>query len=233
MINEIGAWALREALSHLAEWSADGLIAATTTISVNVSPRQIGDARFPDAVAEALEITGIAPHRLWLEVTESMMLQEPELALMTLRRIRAMGVRLALDDFGTGYSSLSMLQRFPIQRIKIDRAFVQGLAEHRSDRSLVRTIVAMAQSLGLDLVAEGVEDVAQLRSLGELGCERAQGFLISRPVPAEAVASTVRAIAEAPVTGVFDCRRRPLQPDAPLTPTDPAAGVRPMMAPLA
>ena len=165
------------------------------------------------------------------------MLQEPELALLTLRRIRAMGVRLALDDFGTGFSSLSMLQRFPIQRIKIDRAFVQGLTEHGSDRSLVRTIVAMAQSLGLDLVAEGVEEVAQLRALGELGCDRAQGFLISRPMPVEAVPSTVRAIVEAPVTGVFDTRRSPMTASTTSSnaaaPETPPGSPRPMMAPLA
>ncbi len=133
-------------------------------------------------------------HLLWLEMTESMMLDEPELAEHTLRRIRSLGVRLALDDFGTGYSSLSLLQQFPIQRIKIDRAFVQGIAERSNDRSLVRTIIAMAQSMGLDLVAEGVETVHQLQSLRDLGCDKAQGFLISRPVPADAMRSTMVAL---------------------------------------
>jgi EAL domain-containing protein (putative c-di-GMP-specific phosphodiesterase class I) len=129
-------------------------------------------------------------------MTESMMLDEPEIAENTLRRIRSMGVRLALDDFGTGYSSLSLLQQFPIQRIKIDRAFVQGIADRSNDRSLVRTIIAMAQSMGLDLVAEGVETVHQLQSLRDLGCDKAQGYLISRPVPSDAMRSTMVALDE-------------------------------------
>ena len=143
-------------------------------------------------------------------MTESMMLDEPELAQTTLGEIRAMGVRLALDDFGTGYSSLSLLQQFPIQRIKIDRAFVQGIADRSNDRSLVRTIIAMAQSMGLDLVAEGVETVHQLRSLRELGCDKAQGFLISHPVPAEAMRSTMSALNELASLSLFaDPDRRP------------------------
>ena len=165
IINEIGAWALREALLDLRRWMDDGVISANITMSVNVSPRQIADPGFAAVVRDALDQSGVSPHLLWIEMTESMMLDEPELAENTLRRIRSMGVRLALDDFGTGYSSLSLLQQFPIQRIKIDRAFVQGIADRSNDRSLVRTIIAMAQSMGLDLVAEGVETVHQLQSL--------------------------------------------------------------------
>jgi hypothetical protein len=115
-----------------------------------------------------------------------------------------MGVRLALDDFGTGYSSLSLLQQFPIQRIKIDRAFVNGIAEQGNDRSLVRTVIAMAQSMGLDLVAEGVETIHQLRALSELRCDKAQGFLICRPVPAEAMRSTMVALDAFTSLSLFD-----------------------------
>jgi EAL domain-containing protein (putative c-di-GMP-specific phosphodiesterase class I) len=122
------------------------------------------------------------------------MITEPELALATLLRLRSLGVRVALDDFGTGYSSLSLLQKFPLQRIKIDRAFVHGVADNPNDRSLVRTIVAMGLSLGLDMVAEGVESVHQLQVLSDLGCGKAQGFLISHPVPADAMRSTVAAL---------------------------------------
>jgi diguanylate cyclase (GGDEF)-like protein len=203
IICELGAWALHDALRELRGWIDAGVVAPTTTMSVNVSPRQIADANFADVVREALDRSGVSPHLLWIEMTESMMLEEPELAQGTLRLIRSMGVRLALDDFGTGFSSLSLLQKFPIQRIKIDRAFVRGIAEHSNDRSLVRTIIAMAQSMGLDLVAEGVETVQQLQSLRELGCDKAQGYLISHPVPADAMRSTMSALDELQSLSLF------------------------------
>ncbi len=203
IICELGAWALHEALSELRGWIDDGVVDASTTISVNVSPRQIADPDFAAVVRGALDATGMPPNLLWLEMTESMMLEEPEIAETTLREIREMGVRIALDDFGTGYSSLSLLQQFPIQRIKIDRAFVNGIAEEGNDRSLVRTIIAMAQSMGLDLVAEGVETVQQLQVLNELACDKAQGYLISRPVPADAMRSTMVALEEMASLSMF------------------------------
>jgi len=190
----IGSWALLEALSQLRRWIDDGVCSPSATMSVNVSPRQLSDSNFPAIVSEALTRSGVSPQLLWLEVTESVMIAEPDLALSTLRRLRSLGVRVALDDFGTGYSSLSLLQKFPLQRIKIDRAFVQGVADNPNDRSLVRTIVAMGRSLGLDMVAEGVESVHQLQVLSDLGCSKAQGFLISHPVPADAMRSTVAAL---------------------------------------
>lgn len=203
MIKEIGRWAIHEALSELRRWIDDGIAAPTTTISVNVSPRQIADPDFPNVVRLALDATGVPAHLFWIEVTESMMIDDPEVAQRTLREVRAMGVRIALDDFGTGYSSLSLLQQFPIQRIKIDRAFVSGIADRANDRSLVHTIIAMAQSIGLDLVAEGVETVHQLQSLRELGCDKAQGFLISRPLPSAALPSTIAALAELADLAIF------------------------------
>ena len=190
----IGSWALLEALTQLRRWIDEGVCAPSATMSVNVSPRQLADTNFPAIVSEALTRSGVSPLLLWLEVTESVMITEPELALATLRRLRSLGVRVALDDFGTGYSSLSLLQKFPLQRIKIDRAFVHGVADNPNDRSLVRTIVAMGRSLGLDMVAEGVETVHQLQVLSDLGCTKAQGYLISHPVPADAMRSTVAAL---------------------------------------
>ncbi len=190
----IGSWALLEALTQLRHWIDDGVCSPSATMSVNVSPRQLADSNFPSIVSEALARSNVPPQLLWLEVTESVMITEPELALATLRRLRSLGVRVALDDFGTGYSSLSLLQKFPLQRIKIDRAFVQGVADNPNDRSLVRTIVAMGRSLGLDIVAEGVESVHQLQVLSDLGCNKAQGYLISHPVPADAMRSTVAAL---------------------------------------
>ena len=190
----IGSWALLEALGQLRKWIDDGVCSPSATMSVNVSPRQLSDTNFPAIVSEALTRSGVSPQLLWLEVTESIMISEPELALATLRRLRSLGVRVALDDFGTGYSSLSLLQKFPLQRIKIDRAFVHGVADNPNDRSLVRTIVAMGRSLGLDMVAEGVESVHQLQVLSDLGCTKAQGYLISHPVPPDAMRSTVAAL---------------------------------------
>jgi diguanylate cyclase (GGDEF)-like protein len=190
----IGSWAMLEALTQLRRWIDEGVCSPAATMSVNVSPRQLSDTNFPAIVSEALTRSGVSPQLLWLEVTESVMIAEPDLALATLRRLRSLGVRVALDDFGTGYSSLSLLQKFPLQRIKIDRAFVHGVADNPNDRSLVRTIVAMGRSLGLDMVAEGVESVHQLQVLSDLGCNKAQGYLISHPVPPDAMRSTVAAL---------------------------------------
>ena len=203
IICELGAWALRDALSALRRWIDEGLVAPSTTMSVNVSPRQVADPAFAAIVRSAVAESNVPPHLLWLEITESMMLDEPEIASQTLDEVRAMGVRIAMDDFGTGFSSLSVLQQFPIQRIKIDRAFVHGLGEGGNDRSLVRTIIAMARSMALDLVAEGVETVQQLEALRELGCDKAQGFLISRPVPADAIRSTMVALDEMATLSIF------------------------------
>jgi diguanylate cyclase len=193
-ILSLGAWAMLEALTQLRTWIDEGVCSSTASMSVNVAPRQLADGNFPGIVSEALTRSGVSAHQLWLEVTEGTMISEPEVALATLRKLRSLGVRIALDDFGTGYSSLSLLQRFPLQRLKIDRAFVSGVAENSNDRSLVRTIVAMGRALGLDLVAEGVESIRQLQVLHDLGCTKAQGYLISHPVPADAMRSTVTAL---------------------------------------
>jgi diguanylate cyclase (GGDEF)-like protein len=187
----IGTWALNESLQQLREWIDQGTCAANATMSVNVSPKQLIDPAFPEIVNDAILRSRVSPHLLWLEITEGVMISQPELALSNLRRLRAAGVRVALDDFGIGYSSLSRLQEFPLQRIKIDRSFVHQVAESDSARSLVRTIIAMAVSLGLDIVAEGVETTMQLRALQELGCTKAQGYLLSRPMPAAAIRTAI------------------------------------------
>lgn len=203
LICELGAWALRDALGSLRRWIDDGLVPPSTTMSVNVSPRQVTDPALASIVRAAIAESGVPPELLWVEITESMMLDEPDLVARTLEEISSMGVRIAMDDFGTGFSSLSVLQKFPIHRIKIDRAFVQGLAVGINDRSLVRTIIAMARSMALDLVAEGVETIEQLQALRELGCDKAQGYLISRPVPADAMRSTMVALDEMASLSIF------------------------------
>ena len=191
IIVPIGAWALLEALTHLRGWINQGICRRDATMSVNVSPRQLHDPNFVAVVNEALMRSRMPADQLWLEVTEGVMITQPEQALDTLRRLSDLGVRIAIDDFGTGYSSLSFLQRFPIHRLKIDRTFINELASDANARSLVRTIIAMANSLGLDVVAEGVETVEQLHALGDLRCSKAQGYLISHPVTPETMASTV------------------------------------------
>jgi EAL domain-containing protein (putative c-di-GMP-specific phosphodiesterase class I) len=163
---------------------------------VNVSPRQLSDPNFVNVVSEALTRAHIPAKQLWLEVTEGVMIAQPDQALAALTKLCELGVRVAIDDFGTGYSSLSLLQKFPIQRLKIDRTFISGVADNDDARALVRTIIAMCDSMGLDMVAEGVESVRQLQVLGELHCAKAQGYLISHPVPPESIASTVAAINE-------------------------------------
>ncbi len=190
----IGAWALLEALTHLRGWINEGICRRDATMSVNVSPRQLHDVNFVSVVNEALMRAHIPADQLWLEVTEGVMIAEPEQALEALRKLCDLGVRVAIDDFGTGYSSLSLLQRFPIQRLKIDRSFISGVADELGSRSLVRTIIAMGDSLGLDMVAEGVESVRQLQALAELKCSKAQCFLISHPVAPDLMGQTVSAL---------------------------------------
>jgi diguanylate cyclase (GGDEF)-like protein len=206
IIVPIGAWALLEALTHLSEWIAAGICPRDATMAVNVSPRQLSDPNFVNVVSEALTRAHIPARQLWLEVTEGVMIAQPDQALAALTKLSDLGVRVAIDDFGTGYSSLSLLQRFPIHRLKIDRSFVLGVADDKDARALVRTIIAMCESMNLDIVAEGVESVRQMQALGELRCAKAQGYLISHPVPPEAMAATVAAIND---VGSWPRTRRP------------------------
>lgn len=187
----LGGWALRDALTQLRAWIDTGVCKPSTTINVNVSPRQIHDPQFVQTVVDALSASTVPPDQLWLEVTEGVMITDTAQALATLRRLESIGVRIAIDDFGTGYSSLSLLQRFPIHCVKVDRAFVHDIADPGT-QSIVRTIVAMANTLGAEVVAEGVETPQQLEWLATLGCHRAQGYLIGRPLDSADVPSAVR-----------------------------------------
>ena len=192
IIMPIGAWALLEALIHLRGWINEGVCSRDATMSVNVSSRQLHDPKFVAIVNEALIRSHMPAEQLWLEVTESVMITQPEQALETLRNLSALGVRIAIDDFGTGYSSLSFLQRFPIHRLKIDKTFVSGLATDPNARTLVKTIIAMADALDLEVVAEGVETVQQLHALADLNCSQAQGYLISHPVPPQDIPAALK-----------------------------------------
>jgi EAL domain-containing protein (putative c-di-GMP-specific phosphodiesterase class I) len=158
-------------------------------VSVNVSPRQFRDPHFIDVVVAALRDHDVEPGYLKLEVTESMAADDLDGVIRTLSALRDMGVQILLDDFGTGYSSLSYLTRLPLDKVKIDRAFIQRVTERQHEAAVVSTIIAMGKSLGLGLIAEGVETEGQLRFLHCRGCEEVQGFLFSRPVPATAFAT--------------------------------------------
>ncbi|MEO7496081.1 MAG: EAL domain-containing protein [Massilia sp.] len=184
LIVPIGEWALRQACRQLKAWHALGHPALR--VAVNLSPRQFYQPDLPGMVARVLEETGLDPTSLDLEITEGILLHRNSDNIATLRRLSEMGIHLSVDDFGTGYSSLAYLQRYPINGIKIDQSFVGALTDNANDRALVSAIIVMGQSLGLDILAEGVETPQQADFLMEHGCSSAQGFYYSRAVAPEA-----------------------------------------------
>jgi diguanylate cyclase (GGDEF)-like protein/PAS domain S-box-containing protein len=181
LILPIGHWVLREACLQAAGW------AGGQTVAVNVSAVSFTSPGFVDSVADALRESALAPSRLVLELTETVMLQDADTALATLQRLRALGVLMALDDFGTGFSSLSYLQRFPFDKVKIDRTFILDLEHRPQSLTIVRAMVELCHALGMDTTAEGVETEAQFQAVQLQGCHFAQGYLISPPVPASAL----------------------------------------------
>ena len=172
----IGEWVLRQAVKQAAAWQASGM---PTVVSVNVSALQFQQPGFVDGVAGVLREAGLAPEWLELELTESILLQDAQDAMLRLQALAQLGVKLAIDDFGTGYSSLAYLKRFPIGRLKIDRSFISGLPKDESDAGIVRAIISMGRALRLQIIAEGVETVAQRDFLQQAGCDLFQGFLFS------------------------------------------------------
>ncbi|MEZ4334645.1 MAG: EAL domain-containing protein [Myxococcota bacterium] len=186
LIGEIGAWVLHTACRQGRAWQEQGH--APIRISVNVSVHQLRRAAFVDTVDQILFETKLDPRFLELEITESSMLDANPNIVAVITRLTEMGIGFALDDFGTGYSSLSALQRFPIERLKIDKSFVAGVGGHANDEALVSATVALARGLSLEVVAEGVETEEQARFLTALGCRELQGYLFSRPLPAPDVA---------------------------------------------
>jgi predicted signal transduction protein with EAL and GGDEF domain len=178
LINEIGEWVLKSACTTAATWPAH------TTIAVNVSPVQFREPGFALKVVGALAASGLAANRLELEVTETVLINDDEATLAALNELRALGVRIALDDFGTGYSSLSHLQRFPFDKIKIDRCFVNDITEPGGSSCIVRAVVNIAAERHMTTTAEGVETQAQQDLLRALGCSEMQGYLFSPAKPA-------------------------------------------------
>lgn len=182
IITRIGSWVVREACQQGVRWMEAGY--ELEKISVNLSARQLKDESLPRQIASILEETGMPADKLGIELTESAIILDPEVALVRLQKIKEMGVSLSLDDFGTGYSSLSYLKRFPIDTLKIDQAFVRDVKVDREDAALVKAIIAMAHGLGMDVIAEGVEIQEQMEFLGANECDSIQGYLYSRPLPA-------------------------------------------------
>ncbi len=186
----LGRWIVVEACEQLAAWSADAN--EELVLSVNLSRRQLMSPYLADEVRTALDLTGVDPHQLILEITESVLMKDPAQAAVALSELRALGIRIAVDDFGTGYSSLSHLQRFPVDVLKIDKSFIDPLIDSDPGSwALVTAILTLARTLGLDVIAEGIEHESQLHRLIELGCDKGQGFLMARPLDSKAAATFI------------------------------------------
>ncbi|MBL8776393.1 MAG: EAL domain-containing protein [Acidimicrobiales bacterium] len=196
----IGAWVLATACRTAAAWRAARPDGRTLTISVNVSSRQLAGDGFVTVVEDALADTGLDPSTLVLELTESYLMLDPERAAARLRSLSALGVRLAVDDFGTGYSSLSYLREFPVDILKIDRSFVATISEDEEVPSLIRAVLDLCRTMGLDAVAEGIEEPHQLDQLLVERCPLGQGFLFDRPLTEEAARALVEGLGTAPVS---------------------------------
>ena len=189
LMKPLTLYVLEEALSQVHRWRESGLDLA---VSVNLGTRNLIDTGFPDDVASALERTQVPADRLELEITESTVLEDPFRTKIVLDKLHAMGIRLSIDDFGTGYSSLAYLRQLPVSEIKIDRSFVLNMHQSEDDAVIVRSTVDLGRNLGLEVVAEGVETEEHWRELAALGCEFAQGYFLSRPVPPDELAAWLR-----------------------------------------
>lgn len=183
LIVDLGGWILRHACLHNAAWQDAGL--RPMRVAVNISGTQLGHRSFIEQIERALNESGLSPQYLELEITESTMMRADEIGTRNMNYLKQRGIRLAVDDFGTGYSSLSTIKQYPIDSLKVDKGFVRNLVTDADDAAIVTAIIAMSRSMNLKTIAEGVETVEQLRHLTALGCTAIQGYLISRPLPAD------------------------------------------------
>ncbi|HTL38266.1 MAG TPA: EAL domain-containing protein, partial [Kofleriaceae bacterium] len=200
LIVPLGRWILREACTQARRWQemgCQGLEAGQIGVTINLSARQLLQNELPDDVRAALDLSGLAPESLTLEMTESRLIDDSEATLGRLRALKALGVRLAIDDFGTGYSSLAYLERFPVDLLKIDRSFVDKIGLGDGESPLARAILGLGRELGMRVVAEGIETEAQWTRLRELGCELGQGFYLARPKPANELGRVQRGVVAA------------------------------------
>jgi EAL domain-containing protein (putative c-di-GMP-specific phosphodiesterase class I) len=189
LIMPIGEWVLRHACSRAMQWHREGLTRAG--VAVNISARQF-QRGLVELVSDVLAETGLEPSALELEITEGSAMHDVERTVRTLKDLKSLGVALAIDDFGTGFSSLSYLSRFPIDRLKIDQSFVSALGKDSSATAIASAVVTLGHSLGLRVIAEGVETQAQLNALRDLGCDEIQGYLFSKPLGYEEFIACLR-----------------------------------------
>ena len=182
LIIELGKWVISEACLTLKRWQETLASARNLTMSVNVSIRQFSKPGLVEHVTEVLQHNDLNPACLKIEITESVLMHDVNRTVAELNRLRTLGVQIAIDDFGTGYSSLSYLRRMPIDHLKIDRSFISGFEETQENNQIVQSIISLARSLGLSVIAEGVENREQLDRLRALNCDKAQGFMFSRPL---------------------------------------------------
>ncbi len=185
LIVRLGDWVLRRACRQSRAWQRAGL--PPVMVSVNVSARQFRERDWVGQVAAALAESDLDPQWLELELTESLIMQDPRKAVMTMQALRDLGVQIAIDDFGTGYSNLSSLNTFPISRLKIDQSFVRGLPAALGSSAITGAVISLGNQLGLNVIAEGVETAAQMEFLRDRGCDAVQGYLVGRPMTAQAV----------------------------------------------
>jgi EAL domain-containing protein (putative c-di-GMP-specific phosphodiesterase class I) len=189
----IGEWVLRTACSQARKWQDEGLPAVS--VAVNVSAVQFRQEGFCELIKRVLHETGLAPQYLELELTESLLLSSADVTFSVLQELKALGLTLAIDDFGTGYSSLSYLKQFPVGKLKIDRSFVREVAVNPDDAAITTAIISMAKSLHLKVIAEGVEDEAQMSFLRAHHCDEIQGYYFSKPLAVDKVADKLRGTA--------------------------------------
>jgi diguanylate cyclase (GGDEF)-like protein/PAS domain S-box-containing protein len=210
LINSVGEWVLRSACIQMREWTMEEN--RELKMAINISGKQLKHPNFFEMLITIIQETGVDPSNLELEFTESIIMENIENTVEIFRRLKEMGIQLSIDDFGTGYSSLNYLKHFPVDRIKIDKSFVDDINHNESDAAIIKAIVSMAQSLSLRVIAEGVENSDQLYSLNKLGCDEVQGFYLAMPMHAEALAENLgkkhgKKIEKVPVTEWFDNRK--------------------------
>jgi diguanylate cyclase (GGDEF)-like protein/PAS domain S-box-containing protein len=189
LIKSMGLWVLRTACEQWAAWRVSGQVPEGAVLSVNLSAVQLADEQLLSQITEVLSQTGLPPDRLELELTESHLMDNPELAQARVAALSDLGVAIAIDDFGTGYSSLAYLKRFDIDKLKVDQSFVRGMLEDGADAAIVQAVIALGHTLGLTVVAEGVENLPTAQTLTALGCDELQGYAFARPLPADAFAT--------------------------------------------
>ena len=178
----IGEWVIRTACFQLKEWQKNNDV--NLTIAINLSPRQFGHHHLIPCIDEAIRQSGLAPHCLEVEITEGVLVEDVQAAIAILEKINSMGIKTSIDDFGTGYSSLAYLKRFPINKLKIDQSFVKDIQVDSNDEAIVTSVIRLGQSMGMQVIAEGVETEAQLQFLIKQGCDEGQGYLLGRPMNA-------------------------------------------------